>query len=206
MHRATNHVAACRNHLRTRGSAPVVIMLYAAVLWFGIAKAARAQGTAGEYQVKAAFLFHFAQLVEWPPGALSSFDQSIILCIFKDEPRQMELRSTLEGKAIGTRILHVRIMNRVEEIQGCNMLFISNDDAWRQTSILKSLRSLPVLTVGESENFLLEGGMIRFHLEGDKVRFDINVRDADLSHLKISSRLLFLATTVTSGVGIGRQR
>lgn len=206
MHRATNHVAACRNHLRTRGSAPVVIMLYAAVLWFGIAKAARAQGTAGEYQVKAAFLFHFAQLVEWPPGALSSFDQSIILCIFKDEPRQMELRSTLEGKAIGTRILHVRIMNRAEEIQGCNMLFISNDDAWRQTSILKSLRSLPVLTVGESDNFLLEGGMIRFHLEGDKVRFDINVRDADLSHLKISSRLLFLATTVTSGVGIGRQR
>lgn len=192
--------------MRTRGSAPVVIMLYAAVLWFGIAKAARAQGTAGEYQVKAAFLFHFAQLVEWPPGALSSFDQSIILCIFKDEPRQMELRSTLEGKAIGTRILHVRIMNRAEEIQGCNMLFISNDDAWRQTSILKSLRSLPVLTVGESENFLLEGGMIRFHLEGDKVRFDINVRDADLSHLKISSRLLFLATTVTSGVGIGRQR
>ena len=206
MHRATNHVAACRNHLRTRGSAPVVIMLYAAVLWFGIAKAARAQGTAGEYQVKAAFIFHFAQLVEWPPGALSSFDQSIILCIFKDEPRQMELRSTLEGKAIGTRILHVRIMNRAEEIQGCNMLFISNDDAWRQTSILNSLRSLPVLTVGESDNFLLEGGMIRFHLEGDKVRFDINVRDADLSHLKISSRLLFLATTVTSGVGIGRQR
>jgi hypothetical protein len=58
---------------------------------------------------------------------------------------------------------------------------------------------MPVLTVGETANFLSEGGMIRFHLEEGKVRFDINLGAADSSHLKISSRLLLLATSVTRG-------
>jgi hypothetical protein len=59
------------------------------------------------------------------------------------------------------------------------------------------LRGQPVLTVGEADNFLSEGGVIRLHLEQDKIRFDINVGVADSSHLKISSRLLLLASSVT---------
>jgi hypothetical protein len=56
---------------------------------------------------------------------------------------------------------------------------------------------MPVLTVGETDNFLSDGGMIRFHFEADKIRFDINLDEAESSHLKISSRLLLLATSVT---------
>jgi len=48
---------------------------------------------------------------------------------------------------------------------------------------------MPILTVGETANFLSDGGMIRFHIENDKIRFDINLGDAEASHLKISSRL-----------------
>jgi len=43
--------------------------------------------------------------------------------------------------------------------------------------------------------------MIRFHLEDNKIRFDINLGAADLSRLKISSRLLLLATSVNRGNG-----
>jgi hypothetical protein len=39
--------------------------------------------------------------------------------------------------------------------------------------------------------------MIRFHLEADRIRFDINLTAADSAHLKISSRLLLLASSVT---------
>jgi hypothetical protein len=39
--------------------------------------------------------------------------------------------------------------------------------------------------------------MIRFHLEADRIRFDINLTAADSAHLQISSRLLLLATSVT---------
>ena len=205
MHRSAHNAATGTNPWRNCRSVPIAIMLWAALLGSGIVTPACAQGKVSEYQVKAAFFFHFIQLVEWPPGALSASDQSIVLGIFEDEPRGKELRSTLEGKLVGTRALHVRILSRAEDVQGCNILFLSSDEVRRQTSILKSLRGLPVLTVGESDSFLSDGGMIRFHLDGDKVRFDINVHDADLAHLKISSRLLLLATTLTSSVGTARE-
>jgi hypothetical protein len=160
---------------------------------------ARAQSTSDEYEVKAAFLFHFAQFVDWPTGAQNTADPSLKLCIFSDEPSRQELQNTIEGKLIGGRVNHVRLINQMQEIPDCNILFLSRDEARRQTAIVKSLRGIPVLTVGETTDFLSDGGMIRFHLEEGKIRFDINLGAADSSHLKISSRLLLLATSVTRG-------
>jgi len=185
------------NTRRTHVPARVIALLSIMMLVSGAPHAAGAQPATEEYKVKAAFLFHFAQLVEWPPSAPGAGDQSINVCIFADEPRLPELQDTLEGKVVGTRPLHILLLSSPQSVQGCNMLFLSRDEVHRQATILKILRGQPVLTVGESENFLSDGGMIRLHIEEDKVRFDINAGLADSSHLKISSRLLLLATSVT---------
>jgi hypothetical protein len=50
-----------------------------------------------------------------------------------------------------------------------------------------------VLTVGESPDFLRQGGIINFVLEDGKVRFEINQDAATQADLRISSRLLRLA-------------
>jgi hypothetical protein len=171
-------------------------LLCFALLVSGMPQPARAQSTADEYQVKSAFLYHFAQFLVWPSSALNAGDSSLSLCIFDDEPRRQELQSTLQGKPIGARVFHVRLVSQPQEIQGCNILFLS----------LKSLRGMPVLTVGETSDFLAGGGIIRFHLEEGKVRFDINLAAAESSHLEISSRLLLLATSVTRGGAADRGR
>jgi hypothetical protein len=173
------------------------VVLWIVLLLSGLSPDAGAQTFPEEYQVKAAFLFRFAQFVDWPANVLNTGDSSLKLCIFEDEPRRQEFQSTIEGKSIGSRVIHVRQINQSKEIRSCNILFLSRDEAQRQTAILKSLRGMPVLTVGETDNFLSDGGMIRFHLEADKIRFDINLDGAESSHLKISSRLLLLATSVT---------
>lgn len=167
---------------------------------------ARAQTAADEYRIKSAFLYHFAQLVEWPPGTLNSGNASLNLCIFDDEPRLADLRSTIDGKPIGLRVFHVVLLSSSQELQSCNMLFFSRDEARRQGAILKRLRGQPVLTVGESADFLPNGGMIRFHIEENKIRFDINLGAADASHLKISSQLLLLASVVIRSNGTGLER
>jgi hypothetical protein len=184
--------------------APVLIALSVIALVLQAPQPACAQTATDEYKVKAAFLFHFAQLVEWPAGALNAGDQSITLCVFADEPRLQELQGTLEGKLVGTRVLHVHMLSTPSAIQGCNILFLSRDEARRQVPILKSLQGQAVLTVGETGNFLSDGGMIQLHLEKDKVRFDINAGVADSSHIRISSQLLLLATSVTLSDGSER--
>jgi hypothetical protein len=89
------------------------------------------------------------------------------------------------------------VLDQRQNVQGCNILFLSRDEARHQFAILRSVRDLPVLTVGETNEFLADGGIIHFQLEGDKIRFDINAAGAGSSHLRISSRLLLLAASVT---------
>lgn len=186
---------------RVRVSTRIFVFLCLIPFISGALKPAHCQATAEEYQIKAAFLYHFTQLVGWPDSTLNAKDLSLNLCIFDGDPHLLELRNSIEGKPIGSRVFHVRQLSPAQEIQGCHMLFISREEARRQNAMLKSLRGLPVLTVGETANFLTDGGMIRFHTEDNKIRFDINLGAADLSHLKISSRLLLLATSVYRGNG-----
>ena len=189
-------VKAARRALKL---AQAFILLSVVVLVLVARQSACAQTATDEYNVKAAFLFHFAQLVDWPSDAFSSGDQSFNLCIFDDEPHRQELQSTLEGKLIGAQVVHVRLLHQTQPAQRCSILFLGRDEGRRQTAVLRNLRGQPVLTVGEADNFLSEGGIIRLHLEHDKIRFEINMGVADSSHLKISSRLLLLASSVTLG-------
>jgi hypothetical protein len=206
MHRADNNSEVRTGRGRTSIRAQIVMLLCAVLFGSGEGRLASAQGSAEEYQVKAAFLFHFAQLVEWPADALNASDLSINLCIFNDEPRRKELQDTIVGKPIGVRVLRVSMLDPQQSLQGCNILFLGRDESRRQAAVLKRARDLPVLTVGETDDFLSDGGMIHFHLDGDKMRFDINADVADLAHLKISSRLLLLATSVTHSAAKGAEK
>jgi hypothetical protein len=206
MYRGINNSVMKRSSGQVLDSARTLTLLCIAVLVSGALHPARGQPAPEEYQVKAAFLFHFAQFVDWPSGILSSDDPSLKLCIFDDEPRRQELQNTLDGKAIGARAIHVRLINQPQELQVCNILFLSRDETRRQTATLKGIRGMPILTVGETPNFLADGGMIRFHLDEDRIRFDINLGGAESCHLKISSRLLLLATLVTQSGTADRVR
>lgn len=169
-----------------------------ALLW-AFPGACFAQGGDAEYQVKAAFLFHFAQLVDWPGDALESDRQSINLCMLEDEPQRHEIQTMVDGKPLGSRVFHVRVLHQVQDAQRCQLFFVSRDMAGKQSAILKSLRGMPILTVGETDSFLSDGGMICFHLDADRIRFDVGLGAAELSHLRISSRLLLLASNVLRG-------
>ena len=59
----------------------------------------------------------------------------------------------------------------------------------------------PTLTVGESNDFIEQGGLVRFYVDGGTVRFEINRESADRSGLRISSRLLQLARIVSASSG-----
>jgi hypothetical protein len=158
-----------------------------------------AQSTAEEYHVKAAFIFHFAQLVEWPADAPNDGGNSLLVCTLGDDPFHGELENAIAGKAIGTRIVRIRHATSMQNAHGCNVLFFGNSESKRIRLLTASLRNAPVLTIGEADDFLVSGGMIRFCLDGNKVRFEISREAAALAKLKVSSQLLLLARNRNGG-------
>ncbi len=144
--------------------------------------------------MKAVFLFHFAELVEWPAGAAGT--SNFALCMLGDDPFQGQLESTLDGRSIGTRLIRVLHLKQEGEVRNCQVLFISNSEDRHLPKIIGDLGNSAVMTVGEADDFIEGGGMIRFVLDQDKVRFEINLKASDPAGLKFSSRLLLLAKNV----------
>lgn len=190
--RSANKIAA-EIFVKVRCAVGVVALLSA---FTGVCSA---QGADAEYQVKAAFLFHFAQLVDWPSDALGGVSPSINLCMLDDEPQLHEIQAMVDGKPLGSRVFHVRVLHQGQDSQSCHLFFLSRDMARKQSAILKGLHGMPVLTVGETDSFLSDGGMICFHLDADRIRFDVGLGAAESSHLRISSRLLLLASNILRG-------
>ena len=146
--------------------------------------------------MKAAFLFHFAQLVDWPAPSPGEENRPLTLCTLGQDPFGGDLETTLQGKSIGTHRVQIRHVRQPQDVPGCQVVFISGRDRKQVVSLLASLKNDAVLTVGESDDFVKQGGMIGFCMDSDKVRFDVNVDAAARAKLKISSRLLLLAKSV----------
>jgi hypothetical protein len=159
--------------------------------------AVRAQSTASkEYQVKAAFLFNFAEFVKWPQVSFSSPDAPFIIGVLGDDPFGSALDDTVQGETIENHRLSVVRAQRIDDLKGCQMIFISRSEEARLGEILSELGTRPILTVSESENFARDGGDIDFYLTDGKVRFEINPQAARRSGLKLSSQLLTLGRIV----------
>jgi hypothetical protein len=152
-----------------------------------------------EYQVKAVFLFNFAQFVEWPPSAFSETQAPLVIGVLGEDPFGAFLDETVRGEKVNNRPLLVERYHRVDEIKSCHVLFVSQSEAARLEEIVAGLKGRSILTVSDAAGFAGRGGMIRFTTENNKIRLRINVEAAKAAELTISSKLLRPAVIVATG-------
>lgn len=146
-----------------------------------------------EYQLKAAFLYNFAQFVEWPADIFPDAKSPIVIGVAGDDPFDGALDRAIAGKTVGGRPLAVRHISRAEETKGCHLLYVPAEGEQDLAALIRRIGVSPVLTVGETDRFMAHGGIVRFYLEDNKLRFEINVDAAQRSHLRVSAKLLRLA-------------
>ena len=151
---------------------------------------------AGEYEVKAAFLYNFAQFVEWPAGTFASATDPIRLCILNDRPFQAQLTQIAGNKQIAGHPVLVILVQDIKQSRGCHELFVGSSQSQENVQIIDSLRGTSVLTVGETNDFLEHGGIINFIVLGDHVQFQVNQKAATQARLHMSSQLLSVAKHV----------
>jgi hypothetical protein len=158
---------------------------------------ARAQPpTAGEYQVKAAFLYNFAKFVEWPPSSFSDVSAPLRICVLGQDPFGQALLDITHEKIVSGHKLEVDEVADVALARTCHILFIASSEKVQLKRIFESLRGTDVLSVGDTRGFAELGGIINFVLENDRVRFEVNRKAGDRAGLKISSKLLGVAKVV----------
>ena len=169
-----------------------------AMLVLAAASGSRAQRPT-EYEVKAAFLYNFAKFTQWPDRAFADAQAPLLIGVVGSDPFGPILDRTVAGKTVGRRRFVVkRFAKPSDGLRDCHVLFIGSSAAEWISSSLAALRGAPVLTVGESDLFCENGGIINLVLRQNRVRFQISAGAADRAGLTLSSRLLRLAEIVPS--------
>jgi hypothetical protein len=146
-----------------------------------------------EYQVKAAFLYNFAKFVDWPPQAFEHPADPFTICV-GNEALGSALETAIQGETLNGRRLTVRRTVPDGNVQGCHILYA--DASQSRYPALNAIKNSPILTVGETQEFINGGGMIRFIESGRRIQFQINAEAVERASLKLSSKLLRLAVIV----------
>jgi hypothetical protein len=157
----------------------------------GVLSPLRADAPSREYQLKAAFIYNFAQFVEWPDKAFAKPDSPIVITVLGENPFGNLLDQITRGKQIRGHDIVVHYVQSPAKIGQTHILFVGAPHNQNPGEALRGLSG--VLTIADTDSFTANGGMIRFFSEENKLRFEINTKSTDKAGIKVSAKLLQLA-------------
>jgi hypothetical protein len=149
--------------------------------------------TADEYWLKAAFVYRFPQFVQWPRAAVEDA-RTLDVCVLRPNPFGDSLDRLVSGESLNGRPLRVRVLANPGRLDGCHVLFAGSGS--RAAAALAAVKGRPVLTVGEADRFLEDGGIVLLKIVSRRVRFEVHAANARRAGLRIDAQLLNLASAV----------
>lgn len=149
-----------------------------------------------EYQIKAAFLYNFTRFVEWPASSFADAGSPIIIGAYCSDPFARVLEQTVSGRTVNGRGIVVQNLRAPAAAQATHVAFVCADSNALFGRIEETVSTRPVLTVGETDALAEQGVIIKFGLDDDRVRFEINIAAAERAGLKVSAQLQKLATAI----------
>jgi hypothetical protein len=144
-----------------------------------------------ELALKVAFVYNFALFTEWPTEVGSTLN----LCILGQDLFGRAI-DELQGKAVGARSLNVQRKAAGESVKNCQITFISAAAITQLPRVLDDARSHPMLTIADSPGAARHGATLNLTLNRNKISFEANLLAASAAQVKLSSKLLRLATEV----------
>ena len=149
-----------------------------------------------EYKIKAVFLFNFTQFVQWPENAFNNNDDPFVIGILGKDPFGNYIDAAVTGEKMGTHPITIARYNNINEVNNCQMLFISKYYNENLPAALSLLNQHFVLTVSDMPGFVQSGGIIGFETVNNKIKLQVNLSTAKTANLNISSKLLSVAEIV----------
>lgn len=165
------------------------------VALLSVSAASAVAQTAAVSKVKAAFLYNFAKFAQWPAESLPP-GQRLQLCVVGDDAVADALEQTIKGRAIEGHELSVRVVATDAVLRSCHLVYVDGRDARLSSQALDAVKGAAVLSVGDGDKFAELGGVAQLVLEQDRMRFSVNVTAVERARLRLSSKLLSLASIV----------
>lgn len=132
-----------------------------------------------EYKLKAGYIYNIMKFISWQEVS----GKVIKVAVYGADPFDGYL-DTMQSKRIKNHSIKVVHTKDIEELKSSDVVFISANNA------LPDLVSHGVLTIGDSKEFLHNGGMIELKVVASKIKIGINLDLVQKEQINISSKLL----------------
>ena len=150
-----------------------------------LAPEARAQS---QEEARAIFLYNFARFVEWPEAAFAEPSTPVTIAVIGDNAVARALERYVKGKDANGREIVVRALDSAAGCASSHITFVGHKH--HAADVFAEVGKKPVLTVGEEEDFITSGGVIRLFSRENKVFCAINTSAATAAGLKLGEKLL----------------
>jgi len=147
----------------------------------------RADAASGD-EARATFLILLGKYVTWPASAFKSPTAPIVVAVVGNPTLTNQLRALAVGQQIEGRPVEVRSVSDAAGGADAHIVFVSDS---AQSQALASASSLRVI---EGTNRLRDSD-IAIQMESGRVAFAVNRKDVTRRGLKLSSKLLRLASS-----------
>jgi hypothetical protein len=157
--------------------------------------AARLGGEAApapEYALKAQFLVEILPYVQWRAEPADN-TRPFVLGVLGRSPFGSHLNDYARGRTVRRRPIQVRYGDRIQDLSGCDAVFICRSESSGIAEIVAWTRGRRVLTVADGERGVREGVMLCFLMDGQFIRLFANPEAAAVEGVVFSSQLLRIA-------------
>ena len=175
---------------------PIIAIGICLSMALGASAQALDSSDSSEYLIKAGFIYNFAKLVGWPGSAFAQADSPIVIGILGTDPFGGIIDRILADKKVDARRFVIKRLKWGMEFKDCDILFVGASEAVHLEEVIRAVKGLPILTIGETPGFAKRGCIINLIVEDNKVRFEVNLDAAKQADLNVSSRLLALAKII----------
>ena len=148
-----------------------------------------------EAGVKAAFLYKFANYVEWPPAAWASPTAPLVIGVMSSDEVATELEHIAPGRSVNGHPVTVKRVREGDVLGGIHLLFIGRSLV-SLAPVLRAAREHSVIAVTESARGLEQGSAINFVTAADRVAFEVSLDPVEKAGARISARMLAVARRV----------
>ncbi|MEW5797270.1 MAG: YfiR family protein [Candidatus Zixiibacteriota bacterium] len=154
--------------------------------------------TPDEIDYKADFIVKVVDYVTWPEGAGTNANGEIAIGVIGESPLTPKLKELAAAREGGK--MTVTVVTSDADLSVFQILFLTTEDKTELAKILKKVQNAPVLTISDAYYFARHGVMVNFYSEDvdgkAKIKFEVNQMTLGFVGLKMSSKLLKLATII----------
>ena len=171
----------------------VVLLVCNCFTWHGVSK------DLDEYEAKALLVYNFVKYTSWPEGSFDNENSAIQIAVVGNS-NFFDSFKNYQGKQVQGRALKIVMLNMITDFDGEHVLYLSGKWTASTKFFMENvgLKEKPILTVGESEDFVVNGGVISIINKNDHLALLTNPDAAKNCQLFLSNNLVKLSTQVST--------